>query len=166
MAQIVDRRLNGKNKSAVNRQRFLRRFRKQIKKSIENVIAERSVTDLDKGEKISIPKEDTSEPFFHHGQGGRRDVVHTGNKEFNQGDKIPRPEGGAEKGEGGEASDSGEGEDSFVFELSREEFLQFKIKKFALAIAQKVTRLISMLYAHLLVLWGAEWRYEALTRKS
>ncbi len=125
MAQIVDRRLNGKNKSAVNRQKFLRRFRKQIKKSVENVIADRSVTDLDKGEKISIPKEDTFEPFFHHGQGGRRDVVHPGNKEFSQGDKIPRPQGGSGKGGGNEASDSGEGEDDFIFELSREEFLQF-----------------------------------------
>ncbi len=126
MAQIVDRRLNGKNKSAVNRQKFLRRFRKQIKKSIENVISERSVTDLDKGEKISIPKKDTSEPFFHHGQGGHRDIVHPGNKEFHQGDKIPRPQGGGSgQGEGSEASDSGEGEDDFVFELSREEFLQF-----------------------------------------
>jgi len=125
MAQIVDRRLNGKNKSAVNRQKFLRRFRKQIKKSVENIISERSVTDLDKGEKISIPKKDTSEPFFHHGQGGQRDMVHPGNKEFHEGDKIPRPQGGAGQGEGGEASDSGEGEDDFVFELSREEFLQF-----------------------------------------
>lgn len=125
MAQIVDRRLNGKNKSAVNRQKFLRRFRKQIKKSIENVIAERSVTDLDKGEKIPIPKKDTSEPFFHHAQGGHRDMVHPGNKEFQTGDKIPRPQGGNAQGDGSEASDSGEGEDDFVFELSREEFLQF-----------------------------------------
>lgn len=125
MAQIVDRRLNGKNKSAVNRQKFLRRFRKQIKKSIENVIAERSVTDLDKGEQISIPQKDTNEPFFHHGQGGHREVVNPGNKEFQPGDKIPRPEGGAGQGDGSEASDSGEGTDDFVFELSREEFLQF-----------------------------------------
>lgn len=125
MTQIVDRRLNGKNKSAVNRQKFLRRFRQQIKKSIENVIAERSVTDLDKGEKISIPRKDTNEPFFHHGKGGHREVVNPGNKEFQTGDKIPRPEGGAGQGGGSEASDSGEGTDDFVFELSREEFLQF-----------------------------------------
>jgi len=125
MTQIVDRRLNGKNKSAVNRQKFLRRFRQQIKKSIENVIAERSVTDLDKGEKISIPRKDTNEPFFHHGKGGHREIVNPGNKEFQAGDKIPRPEGGAGQGGGSEASDSGEGTDDFVFELSREEFLQF-----------------------------------------
>ena len=125
MAQIVDRRLNGKHKSAVNRQKFLRRFRKQIKKSIENIISERSVTDLDKGEQISIPRKDTNEPFFHHGHGGHREMVHPGNKEFQAGDKIPRPEQGAGQGSGSEASDSGEGEDDFIFELSREEFLQF-----------------------------------------
>ena len=34
MTQIIDRRLNGKNKSAVNRQRFLRRFRSQIKQAV------------------------------------------------------------------------------------------------------------------------------------
>ncbi len=125
MAQIVDRRLNGKNKSAVNRQKFLRRFRKQIKKSVENAIAERSVTDLDKGEQITIPRKDTTEPFFHHGQGGHRKAVNPGNREFQAGDRIPRPQGGKGQGGGSEASDSGEGLDDFVFELSREEFLQF-----------------------------------------
>ena len=29
MAHFIDRRLNGKNKSAVNRQRFIRRYKKQ-----------------------------------------------------------------------------------------------------------------------------------------
>lgn len=125
MAQIVDRRFNGKNKSAVNRQKFIRRFKKQIKKSVENIIAERSVTDLDKGEKISIPKDGTNEPFFHHGQGGHRQIVHTGNKEFQAGDKIPRPLSDQGQGDGSDAADSGEGEDDFVFELSRDEILQF-----------------------------------------
>ncbi len=124
MPRIVDRRLNGKNKSAVNRQKFIRRFRKQIKKAVADAIADRGVTDLDKGEEISIPASDTSEPFFHHGQGGRRERVLPGNKEFQRGDKLPRPKGGAQ-GKGGKASDSGEGMDEFLFELTREEFLQF-----------------------------------------
>ncbi len=125
MTQIVDRRLNGKNKSAVNRQKFLRRFRQQIKKSVENVVAERSVTDLDKGEQVSIPRKDITEPFFHHGPGGRREIVNPGNREFHAGDKIQRPQDGRGQGDGSEASDSGEGLDDFVFELTREEFLQF-----------------------------------------
>ncbi|MGZ8165066.1 MAG: YeaH/YhbH family protein [Methylobacter sp.] len=123
MVQIVDRRLNGKNKSAVNRQKFIHRFRSQIKKAVADAVNKRSVTDLDKGEKVSIPAKDTSEPFFHHGQGGFRERIHPGNKEFQQGDKIARPEGGA--GRGNNASDSGEGQDEFIFELTREEFLNF-----------------------------------------
>jgi uncharacterized protein len=124
VTRIVDRRLNGKNKSAVNRQKFIRRFRNQIKKAVADAVAGRSVTDLDKGEKVSIPTRDTSEPFIHHGQGGHHERVYPGNKEFHQGDKIARPKGGS-KGRGSDASDSGEGLDDFIFELTREEFLQF-----------------------------------------
>ncbi len=123
MSQIIDRRLNPKHKSAVNRQRFLKRFRAQIRKAVADAIDGRSVTDIDSGEKITIPAKDLSEPFFHHGPGGRREVVHPGNKEFITGDRIPRPKGG--DGRGNRASNQGEGLDDFVFELSRDEFLEF-----------------------------------------
>jgi uncharacterized sporulation protein YeaH/YhbH (DUF444 family) len=52
-----------------------------------------------------------------------REQVHPGNEEFIRGDRIPRPQGGGGGGGGGKASQDGEGEDDFVFELSREEFL-------------------------------------------
>jgi uncharacterized sporulation protein YeaH/YhbH (DUF444 family) len=124
MSQFIDRRLNPKNKSAVNRQRFLQRFRGQIRKAVAEAVAKRSVTDIDRGENVQIPAKDISEPVFRHGRGGRREVVHPGNKEFITGDRVPRPE---ESGGGGgsQASDSGEGMDDFVFELSRDEFLEF-----------------------------------------
>ena len=126
MTQVIDRRKNGKNKSAVNRQRFIRRFKDQIKKSVSEAVAKRSITDIDKGEKINIPTRDTSEPIFSHGPGGRREVVQPGNTDFVAGDKIPRPPGGKGGGGGqGKASNQGEGEDDFVFQLSREEFLEF-----------------------------------------
>jgi uncharacterized protein len=125
MARIVDRRLNGKNKSAVNRQKFIRRFRGQIKKAVADAISQRSVTDLDKGEKVSIPTRDISEPFFHHGSGGARERVHPGNKEFSTGDHIKRPQSGSGQGKGTEGSEDGQGQDEFAFELTREEFLQF-----------------------------------------
>lgn len=124
MSQFIDRRLNPKNKSAVNRQRFLQRFRGQIRKAVADAVAKRSVTDIDRGENIQIPAKDISEPVFRHGRGGRREMVQPGNKEFISGDRVPRPEGGAGGG-GNQASDSGEGMDDFVFELSREEFLEF-----------------------------------------
>jgi hypothetical protein len=64
MAQIIDRRLNGKNKSTVNRQRFIRRYKDQIKKSVADAVGRRSITEIDKGEEIVIPAKDISEPRF------------------------------------------------------------------------------------------------------
>jgi hypothetical protein len=125
VAQIIDRRLNGKNKSAVNRRRFIERYRTQIKKAVSDAIAGRSITEIEKGEKISIPARDISEPTFRHGAGGTREIVHPGNKEFIAGDKIPRPGGGSGRGRGKQASNTGEGMDDFVFQLSKEEFLEF-----------------------------------------
>ena len=126
MSYIVDRRLNAKNKSTVNRQRFLERYRKHIKKAVSDAVDSRSITDMERGEEVHIPADDVSEPVFHHGQGGSRSIVHPGNKEFVQGDRIKRPEGGGAGGGGaGGASDSGEGEDDFVFQLSQDEFLEF-----------------------------------------
>jgi len=122
MAQLIDRRPNAKNKSTVNRQRFLRRYKTQIKKAISEQISERSITNIDSGENVSIPTRDISEPTFRNNKGGVREGVYPGNKEFSQGDKIKRPlNQGQEKGR--RASDSGEGEDEFVFEISKDEYL-------------------------------------------
>ncbi|MDF0605346.1 YeaH/YhbH family protein [Neisseriaceae bacterium TC5R-5] len=123
MSHIIDRRLNGKNKSAVNRERFLRRFKAQIKEAVSKAVKGRSITDIESGEKVSIPVKDISEPIFHHGKGGVLENIHPGNEEFIRGDRIARPQGGAGGGGGGKASQDGEGEDDFAFELSREEFM-------------------------------------------
>ena len=97
MSYIIDRRRNSKNKSTVNRQRFLDRYKKHIKKAVTDAVNSRSIKDLERGEDIVIPGDDISEPVFQHGSGGRRSVVHPGNKEFVAGDRIPRPEGGGER---------------------------------------------------------------------
>lgn len=122
---IIDRRLNGKHKSAVNRQRFLRRYRKHIREAVADAIKKRSITDMERGDAVSIPRKDVSEPTFHHGSGGRQTRIFPGNKEFITGDHIPRPSGGASGGGAGGASDSGEGMDDFVFELTQDEFMDF-----------------------------------------
>ena len=123
MSRFIDRRLNAKNKSAVNRQRFLHRFHKQIRRAVADAISRRSVTDIESGEKIKIPGRDTSEPVFHHGLGGRREVVLPGNKKFVSGDRVPRP--GGSSGQEGQADTSTDGIDDFVFELTRDEFLEY-----------------------------------------
>ncbi len=121
---IIDRRQQGKQKSAVNRQRFLKRFRKHIKDAVADAVSKRSITDIDRGEEISIPRKDISEPVFRHGRGGSQRRVLPGNKEFVRGDRIKRPSGGGGGG-GGKASNQGEGMDEFVFELNQQEFLDF-----------------------------------------
>jgi len=129
--RVVDKRLNSKKKSTVNRERFIRRYKKQLQSAVSNAVSKRSITDIEKGESIAIPSKDLSEPAFQHGPGGRREVVHPGNKEFIAGDQIKRPEN-AGKGQGSDASDSGEGEDNFTFDISRDEFLDLFFDDLAL----------------------------------
>ena len=127
---IVDRRLAGKNKSIGNRERFLRRYKEQIREAVRDAVAERSIRSMERAESISIPKRDIQEPVFQHGQGGVRDTVHPGNIDYQRGDRIARPPPG--KGRGGGASDGQDGEDDFVFTLSREEFMEVFFEDLAL----------------------------------
>ena len=125
MTQLIDRRQNAGKKSTVNRQRFIRRYKSQIKRAVSDAVGKRSITEIDQGEQISIPAKDISEPRFQHGQGGKVERILPGNDTFVSGDRIKRPsQEEGEGGGGGEASNSGEGEDDFVFQLSREEFLE------------------------------------------
>ena len=91
MSHFIDRRLNAKKKSTVNRQRFLKRYKGQLKRAVSDAVNRRGITDVNGGEKVSIPAKDISEPQFHHGPGGTRDMVHPGNKEFAKGDRVKRP---------------------------------------------------------------------------
>jgi uncharacterized sporulation protein YeaH/YhbH (DUF444 family) len=136
MAQLIDRRPNARNKSTVNRQRFLRRYQSQIKKAIAEQISDRSITDVDSGESVSIPSRDITEPTFRHDRGGIRDTVYPGNREFAQGDRIKRPLGG-EGAQGRRASDNGEGEDEFAFEISKDEYLDMLFDDLELPNLQK-----------------------------
>ncbi|TQQ08784.1 YeaH/YhbH family protein [Vibrio cholerae] len=134
MAQFIDRRLNGKNKSTINRQRFLRRYKEQIKESVADAVNRRSITNTESGEDVSIPTRDIKEPMFHQGKGGVRERVHPGNDQFIRGDKIDRPKGGQGSGGSGEgeASADGEGSDDFVFQISKDEYLDILFEDLAL----------------------------------
>jgi len=122
---IIDRRKNSKGKSTTNRQRFLKRVKKQVSEAVRDTIRDGKVGDIinSKDKKIKIPGKGLSQPTFSHdSKGGIRDSVRPGNKEFNQGDRIKRPpEGGG--GAGTDGSPDGVGEDDFSFHLTKEEFL-------------------------------------------
>lgn len=124
MPHFIDRRLNPKDKSLGNRQRFLKRVRSQVKDAVDKAIQGRSIADADKGETVTIPTKGIGQPTFRHStSGGYRERVLPGNKEFQAGDKIDKPPAGGGGDGGKEGSDQGEAEDTFAFALSREEFL-------------------------------------------
>ena len=116
---IVDRRLNPKQKSLENRQRFLRRAKAAIQRAVKESSKSRGIRDVLEGGEVSIPIDGTTEPRFRRGA-SRPDLVLPGNKKFVEGDLLPR------SGESsGKPKDAGEGdsEDSFRFVLTRDEFL-------------------------------------------
>lgn len=120
---IVDRRLNPKAKSLGNRQRFIRRAKAEIKEAVRDSLRRRKVSDVDGGEDVRIRSKSLREPTFGLGRDkGERDYVLPGNREFSPGDVIRKPESGR-GGRGNKGSADGEGEDDFVFSLSRDEFL-------------------------------------------
>jgi uncharacterized sporulation protein YeaH/YhbH (DUF444 family) len=125
LAYLIDRRVQSKNKSAVNRERFLRRYKGQIQEAVTRAIKGRSITDVENGEKVSIPVKDVNEPNFGHTHGGVWETVSPGNKEYLKGDRIQRPRGGAGSGKGQAGNSDQTSEDDFIFEITREEFLNY-----------------------------------------
>ena len=119
--QLIDRRLNGRNKSALNRERFLRRYKEHIRRAVQRMVGKRSISDMTGGGDVTIPARDIAEPTFRHGAGGDREIVVPGNRRYGKGDTLRRPDGEDDGGSGG-AGDGG-GADDFVFSLSRDEFL-------------------------------------------
>jgi uncharacterized sporulation protein YeaH/YhbH (DUF444 family) len=122
MPNFIDRRLNPKDKSLGNRQRFLRRARDELKRAINERVRSGKIETADQDQLIPIPRKGIGEPTFQRApHSGRREEVLPGNKTFGTGDRIPRPAAGS--GKGSDPSSSGDGEDDFQFALSREEVL-------------------------------------------
>lgn len=127
MSNIIDRRKNAKGKSINNRQKFLKRVEDQIKKAIPDIISQESIKDSNGEGKVKVPIKGIKEPNFRHDpRSGKKQIVRPGNKQFNEGDRIPKPEGGGAGAGQGKGSNSPQvTEDDFVVILSREEFLKY-----------------------------------------
>ncbi len=130
--KVLDRRLNPKSKSLGNRQRFVRRAKAHIREAVGEALKRRKVSEVEGSEEISIRSKDLKEPSFTFDrERGEREYVLPGNESFRPGDQILRPPSSAGAG-GAEGSPDGEGEDSFVFTLSKEEFLEIFFEDLAL----------------------------------
>ena len=125
MSHFIDRRADAKGRSSVNRERFIRRYKLHIKKSVDKMVAERSIKDMAREGRVNIPVKDLSEPNFRHQSGhGDVDRVFPGNRQFSEGDRIPRPDDEDGEGKNGNQGGQGDASDSFQFVLSREEFMR------------------------------------------
>jgi uncharacterized protein len=123
MVNFIDRRLNPKDKSLGNRRRFIRRVRSHVKRAVDEAVRERGIAEADRSGTITVPADSIQEPHFHHSaEGGRRERVLPGNKQFRAGDQIAKPPGGG-GGAGRQGAPEGDAEDEFGFVLSRDEFL-------------------------------------------
>jgi uncharacterized sporulation protein YeaH/YhbH (DUF444 family) len=120
---IVDRRLNPQGKSLSNRQRFIKRARKELTEAVRKATAERGVTDIGEDGRVWIKAERLNEPTIHQSHAhGERDHVLPGNKSYEEGDRIkrPSPQGGKR---GNNAAQDGGSNDEFQFVLNQDEFL-------------------------------------------
>lgn len=119
---IIDRRKNPGKKSLSNRQRFMERFREDLKRAARRNISPRKISNSD-GQEISISGSDIDEPKFKHNPGdGQWDYVLPGNKEYIPGDYIDKPKGGG-SGKDKKGGIDAEGEDEFSFLLSYDEYV-------------------------------------------
>jgi uncharacterized sporulation protein YeaH/YhbH (DUF444 family) len=125
---IVDRRNGPKGKSSENRQKLLKRIDGQIKKALPDIVKNTNVKDLTSSkERVNIPIKGINEPQFgYDGSTGDKKWVNPGNKDYVEGDKIKKPDGGGKgNGRGKGSNDPTVTEDDFTISISREEFLDY-----------------------------------------
>jgi uncharacterized sporulation protein YeaH/YhbH (DUF444 family) len=103
MSHFIDRRQARRTRAPSTGSVSLKRYKSQLKRAVSDAVNRRSITDIDGGEKVGIPNPRISPSRrFHHRPDWRKDMIHPGNKEFEAGDRVLRPEegsgGGRDKG--------------------------------------------------------------------
>lgn len=118
---IIDRRKNPRGKNLPNRQRFIERVKHKIQKHLKENSNKRSITS-DEHEKVIIDSDGAEEPNFQYdANSGIWNHVLPGNRNFVPGDQIPKPL--AQGSRQGNRAGHGDGTDGFVFDLSKDEYL-------------------------------------------
>jgi len=121
----IDRRLTSRNKSLPNRQRLLRRIKDSIAATKPGAIGETVSGGKSSSNPIAITKTALDEPTFQYADRGTSNQVLAGNDQWLKGDKIPVSGGGGSgNGKSGPGEPGGEdGEDDFIVDISKDEFL-------------------------------------------
>lgn len=119
---FIDRRKAGKGKSSPNRQKLLRRIRSFIKSAQPQNIGAGGVatTNSKNTSPVKVTGSALEEPRFAYAKGGDQTIIVIGNNEYDRGDDIEFPE---EDEGGGGAGPGDQGEDDFVVNVAKDEFL-------------------------------------------
>jgi uncharacterized sporulation protein YeaH/YhbH (DUF444 family) len=100
---------------------------------VRRAIDGRGIRDLERGEDMHIPKKDCPSRCSTMANGGKRDMVHPGNKEYVRGDRIKRPQGGGGRWQRqGPGQRPGRGRGRLQLHLSKDEFMQVFFEDLAL----------------------------------
>jgi uncharacterized sporulation protein YeaH/YhbH (DUF444 family) len=124
---FVDRRKTGRGKSIPNRQRLLRRIKDAIQAAKPKDIDSGGVKNMTGGagqsiNPVKVAKHSLHEPSFHYARNsGKHNIVLIGNDEWERGDDFPLS--GEEEGKGG-GGPGDDGEDDFIVNVSRDEYLK------------------------------------------
>lgn len=119
---FIDRRKAGKGKSSPNRQKLIRRIKSFIKTSVPQNIGQGGVSGANAkhASPVKVAGEALEEPWFAYARNGQRTAVIIGNNEYDRGDEIDIPEEDESQGGAGQGD---VGEDDFVVNIARDEFL-------------------------------------------
>ena len=119
---LIDRRKAGRGKSAPNRQKLIRRIKSYIKQAIPQNVGQGGVsgTNANINSPVKVAGDALEEPWFAYSRGGERTHVIIGNTEYERGDEIDFP---SEDQQGGGAGRGNGGEDDFIVNVARDEFL-------------------------------------------
>jgi uncharacterized sporulation protein YeaH/YhbH (DUF444 family) len=55
MLHLIDRRPSSRGRSAVNRERFLRRYKSHIQDAVKKMVGERRLADMEHGGEVHVP---------------------------------------------------------------------------------------------------------------
>jgi uncharacterized sporulation protein YeaH/YhbH (DUF444 family) len=123
---LIDRRKSGKGKSTPNRQKLIKRIKYFVKTSTPQNIGKQGGITGNSGmssggsSPIKVAGKALEEPFFCYGLQDAKTLVLIGNTEYDRGDEIHISEE-ERQGRGGGQGEGGE--DDFVVNIARDEFL-------------------------------------------
>lgn len=119
---FIDRRKAGRGKSTPNRQKLIKRIKTFIKNSQPQNIGTGGVAGANSKNTspVKVTGSALEEPHFFYAKGGEDTFILIGNQEYDRGDDIEFPD---DEGSSSKAGPGDSGEDSFIVNVAKDEFL-------------------------------------------